>query len=268
MTLTPNTQMHNCLEDVCDGKGGVTTAPLDSEPARTPRPLRQRGLHERRALDAAAAGRHLMRRGRRDRLQRDGQLRRVRLAEGCPAGQHGVRDGDLRELAVRLQLRHPPMGTPVNPPAPKNCQIDVCDGMGNTISVADNSALPPPSGTVCITATCSAGVPTPVYDFNVACNPGDGGAGSEHCNGTGGCVACNTAPECCGPGAPASARIAQASDLVVALGKQAFYTQVDLDQPKAYAYAKEVMSMNSLAHDAQEGISSFLEKRAPCWTGH
>ncbi len=62
-------------------------------------------------------------------------------------------------------------------------------------------------------------------------------------------------------------RIAQASDLVVALGKQAFYTQVDLDQPKAYAYAKEVMSMNSLAHDAQEGISSFLEKRSPCWTG-
>jgi enoyl-CoA hydratase/carnithine racemase len=62
-------------------------------------------------------------------------------------------------------------------------------------------------------------------------------------------------------------RIAKASDLVVALGKQAFYTQVDLDQPKAYAYAKEVMSMNSLAHDAQEGISSFLEKRSPCWMG-
>ncbi|MGA7416257.1 MAG: enoyl-CoA hydratase [Bryobacteraceae bacterium] len=62
-------------------------------------------------------------------------------------------------------------------------------------------------------------------------------------------------------------RIAKASDLVVALGKQAYYTQVDLDQPKAYAYAKEVMSMNALAHDAQEGISSFLEKRTPCWTG-
>jgi enoyl-CoA hydratase/carnithine racemase len=62
-------------------------------------------------------------------------------------------------------------------------------------------------------------------------------------------------------------RIAEASDLVVALGKQAFYTQVDLDQPKAYEYAKEAMSMNSLAHDAQEGISSFLEKRTPCWTG-
>jgi enoyl-CoA hydratase/carnithine racemase len=62
-------------------------------------------------------------------------------------------------------------------------------------------------------------------------------------------------------------RVAEASDLVIGLGKQAFYTQIDLDQPKAYAYAKEVMSMNALAQDAQEGISSFLEKRAPCWTG-
>ena len=62
-------------------------------------------------------------------------------------------------------------------------------------------------------------------------------------------------------------RIAEASSLTVALGKQAFYTQIDLDQPKAYAYAKEVMSMNSLAADAQEGISAFLEKRRPCWNG-
>ena len=62
-------------------------------------------------------------------------------------------------------------------------------------------------------------------------------------------------------------RIADASSLTVALGKQAFYTQIDLDQPKAYAYAKEVMSMNSLAADAQEGISAFLGKRPPCWTG-
>jgi len=61
--------------------------------------------------------------------------------------------------------------------------------------------------------------------------------------------------------------IAQASSFTVGLGKQAYYTQIDLDQPKAYAYAKEVMTMNSLAHDAQEGISAFLEKRVACWTG-
>jgi len=64
-----------------------------------------------------------------------------------------------------------------------------------------------------------------------------------------------------------AAQIASASTLTVALGKQAFYSQIDLDQPKAYAYAKEIMSMNSLAADAQEGISAFLGKRQACWAG-
>ena len=61
--------------------------------------------------------------------------------------------------------------------------------------------------------------------------------------------------------------IAKASPLTVAIGKQAFYSQIDLDQPKAYAYTKEVMSMNALAGDAQEGMLAFLEKRAACWQG-
>ena len=62
-------------------------------------------------------------------------------------------------------------------------------------------------------------------------------------------------------------KIAGASPLTLAIGKQAYYTQVDLDQPKAYAYAKEIMSMNSMAADAQEGIAAFLGKRAACWAG-
>ena len=61
--------------------------------------------------------------------------------------------------------------------------------------------------------------------------------------------------------------IAEASSLTVGLGKQAFYSQIDLDQPKAYDYAKEVMSMNALAADAQEGMCAFLEKREPVWAG-
>jgi len=64
-----------------------------------------------------------------------------------------------------------------------------------------------------------------------------------------------------------AARVAEASPLVVGIGKQAYYTQIDLDQPKAYAYAKEVMTTNALAGDAQEGISAFLQKRAACWSG-
>lgn len=62
-------------------------------------------------------------------------------------------------------------------------------------------------------------------------------------------------------------QIGATSPLTLAIGKQAFYSQIDLDQPKAYAYAKEIMSMNSMAADAQEGISAFLEKRPASWTG-
>jgi enoyl-CoA hydratase/carnithine racemase len=60
-------------------------------------------------------------------------------------------------------------------------------------------------------------------------------------------------------------QIVAASGFVVELGKAAFYAQIDLDQPKAYAYAKEIMSMNALAADAQEGMCAFLDKRAPVW---
>jgi enoyl-CoA hydratase/carnithine racemase len=61
--------------------------------------------------------------------------------------------------------------------------------------------------------------------------------------------------------------IAAASPLTISIGKQAFYAQIELDQPRAYAYAKEVMSMNAAAYDAQEGITAFLEKRPACWQG-
>ena len=49
------------------------------------------------------------------------------------------------------------------------------------------------------------------------------------------------------------------------IGKQALYAQIDLDQPKAYAYAVEVMAATSQIPDAQEGMRAFLEKRKPHW---
>jgi enoyl-CoA hydratase/carnithine racemase len=49
------------------------------------------------------------------------------------------------------------------------------------------------------------------------------------------------------------------------IGKQALYAQIDLDQPKAYAYAIEVMAATSQTPDAQEGMKAFLEKRKPNW---
>jgi enoyl-CoA hydratase/carnithine racemase len=60
-------------------------------------------------------------------------------------------------------------------------------------------------------------------------------------------------------------RIASASRGIVALGKAAFYAQIDLDQARAYDYTKAVMTSNALEPDAAEGITAFLERRAPSW---
>ena len=59
--------------------------------------------------------------------------------------------------------------------------------------------------------------------------------------------------------------IAAASAATVAIGKRAFYSQIDLDQAAAYEYASQVMTQNAKAADAQEGIAAFLAKRPPCW---
>jgi enoyl-CoA hydratase/carnithine racemase len=62
-------------------------------------------------------------------------------------------------------------------------------------------------------------------------------------------------------------KIAEASPLVVGVGKQAFYRQIEMPVEQAYAYTKEVMSFNASFADAQEGICAFLEKRKPEWRG-
>jgi enoyl-CoA hydratase/carnithine racemase len=61
--------------------------------------------------------------------------------------------------------------------------------------------------------------------------------------------------------------IAGSSAYTVATGKQAFYSQIDQTEAEAYERCEPVMTQNALAHDAQEGITAFLEKRDPVWRG-
>ena len=63
-------------------------------------------------------------------------------------------------------------------------------------------------------------------------------------------------------------QISAASAPTLALGKRAFYQQVELDRPAAYRLAQRVMVENLLEEDAHEGISAFLEKRQPKWAEH
>jgi enoyl-CoA hydratase/carnithine racemase len=60
-------------------------------------------------------------------------------------------------------------------------------------------------------------------------------------------------------------KIASKSALNVKIGKEAFYRQIEMPLAEAYKYASEVMVENMLARDAEEGISAFIEKRAPKW---
>ena len=59
--------------------------------------------------------------------------------------------------------------------------------------------------------------------------------------------------------------ISSASTQTVAMGKPAFYRQLDMDRPTAYGFAQRAMVENLLAEDAREGINAFLEKREPKW---
>jgi enoyl-CoA hydratase/carnithine racemase len=61
------------------------------------------------------------------------------------------------------------------------------------------------------------------------------------------------------------AAIARSSAYTVATGKRAFYDQIDRAETEAYEHCERVMTENSLAEDAQEGITAFLEKRPPVW---
>jgi enoyl-CoA hydratase/carnithine racemase len=61
------------------------------------------------------------------------------------------------------------------------------------------------------------------------------------------------------------AAIDRSSAYTVATGKRAFYSQVDRPEEEAYGQCTFVMTENALAHDAQEGMSAFLQKRDPVW---
>lgn len=59
--------------------------------------------------------------------------------------------------------------------------------------------------------------------------------------------------------------IARKSPAAVALGKRAFYAQVEQGLEGAYGIAGDAMTCNMLDPDAAEGIDAFLGKRPPVW---
>lgn len=60
-------------------------------------------------------------------------------------------------------------------------------------------------------------------------------------------------------------KISKKSSVTLKIGKEAFYKQYEMSLSEAYDFTSKVMTENSLADDAKEGIASFLEKREAVW---
>jgi enoyl-CoA hydratase/carnithine racemase len=61
------------------------------------------------------------------------------------------------------------------------------------------------------------------------------------------------------------ARLLDKPPEVLALGKRAFYRQLEMGLEDAYDFTTEVIVDNALGRDFEEGLAAFLEKRAPVW---
>lgn len=60
-------------------------------------------------------------------------------------------------------------------------------------------------------------------------------------------------------------QIAEASRLVLGIGKKGFYAQIDQQDGAAYDCAVSTITMNLCTEDAQNGIKAFINKTGPEW---
>jgi enoyl-CoA hydratase/carnithine racemase len=62
-----------------------------------------------------------------------------------------------------------------------------------------------------------------------------------------------------------AAKITGKLGAAIRIGKRAFYDQLRMPQAEAYDYSAKVMVENMMLADTGEGISAFIQKRAPEW---
>ncbi|MGI9667794.1 MAG: enoyl-CoA hydratase/isomerase family protein [Acidimicrobiia bacterium] len=67
--------------------------------------------------------------------------------------------------------------------------------------------------------------------------------------------------------ADAVAALKERSAAALALGKRSFYSMVDMDIDSALDHLQTGLTATALTEDGVEGVSAFLDKRAPEWKG-
>jgi len=64
-----------------------------------------------------------------------------------------------------------------------------------------------------------------------------------------------------------AAKLASKSPVMMKLGKDAMYRQLDMPFEDALDFLRAQLSLAFTTDDIQEGVKAFFEKRAPQWTG-
>lgn len=91
-------------------------------------------------------------------------------------------------------LSYAQAGTPTNTQVAGDCRASQCDGLGNIVSVVDDSDLPN-DGNQCTDDLCVSGTPSiQARPVNSPCSQN----GGSYCDGSGSCVQCNSATQCPG----------------------------------------------------------------------
>jgi enoyl-CoA hydratase len=64
-----------------------------------------------------------------------------------------------------------------------------------------------------------------------------------------------------------SLKLAAKSPVLMRLGKQAMYRQLDMPFEEALDYLRAQLTIAFTTEDIQEGVTAFFEKRDPVWSG-